>query len=108
MTDVSTPFRLFPLGQIVITAKAADRIELQDLGAGLQRHAVGDWGDLNPFDEPDNDVALEEEGRVCSAHADRHRNYFCILTQCVLGMTTVMTAEEYDPTLVETTPADGL
>lgn len=40
----------FPLGQVVITAKAQDRLSQIDTAGALQRHAFEDWGDLCPED----------------------------------------------------------
>jgi len=59
---------LFALGQVVATSGA-----LQDFGPALiaellQRHLVGDWGDLDAHDLRANNQALRTGGRLLSAY----------------------------------------
>ncbi|MBK8989631.1 MAG: hypothetical protein IPM39_26830 [Chloroflexi bacterium] len=57
---------LFPLGQVVMTPGVAA------LGIDptpyIARHAAGDWGELEPFDRRQNDIALKEGLRIFSAY----------------------------------------
>jgi hypothetical protein len=47
----------FPLGQVVITANAAEQLDTQIVSNALCRHAAGDWGELPREDAVANERA---------------------------------------------------
>ena len=51
---------LFPLGQIVATPGALAALERakQPLTCFVARHAIGDWGELDPTDVAENDFSM--------------------------------------------------
>jgi hypothetical protein len=95
---------LFPLGRVVITTNAADRlasfaVEPSEL---IARHAVGDWGDLDPEDVQENRFSLDKQLRLLSSYpvcdgADEgcrdHRIW--IITEADRSLTTLLRPEDY-------------
>jgi hypothetical protein len=73
---------LFNPGQIVATPGALSLAEQGiDLLAYLQRHLIGDWGDLCAEDKAENNFSLEHGFRLLSAYdtpsrklVDHHRS----------------------------------
>jgi hypothetical protein len=59
----------FDLGELIITPAAEEALEKagQDLSFFLQKHAAGDWGDLDTEDKASNERALPH-GRVMSSY----------------------------------------
>ena len=61
---------MFPLGQTIITGAALKL--LQETGISpeslIQRHVLGDWGDMTDSDKKTNDLAVEMGGRILSAY----------------------------------------
>lgn len=72
MNEIDTPTApRFSLGQsIVATPAAIDLLARHQLNAAffLERHAVGDWGDLCPEDRQANDRALKDGSRLFSVY----------------------------------------
>ena len=89
------PTELFPLGQCVITANARDVLHQQDVQQCLQRHAIGDWGDLCEDDQRENALALTHGMRVFSRYRDRWGQKFYIITETTREVTTVLLPEDY-------------
>lgn len=84
----------FPLGQVVITANASQRLISEEVLSALRRHASGDWGDLCAEDALMNDDALHHGGRLFSAYgSDEHR--FWIITEADRSVTTVLLPQDY-------------
>jgi len=65
-----TTGRLFPLGQVVATPGALEALEEAGVAVGtlLARHAMGDWGDLDPEDKGLNEQALVSGARIFSVY----------------------------------------
>lgn len=85
---------LFPLGETVVTGNASARLTTEEVLAGLQRHACGDWGDLYPEDVYANFEAIQSGGRLFSAYGTgRHR--FWIITEADRSATTVLLPDDY-------------
>lgn len=95
-TDTNTR-QLFPLGHVVMTPGVA---ALQvDLMPYLNRHATGDWGELDDFDKRENDTAVKEGYRLLSAYAvpigDGKTERIWIITEADRSVTTILLPEEY-------------
>lgn len=54
----------FPLGQTVITRTALERLDQADAAAALARHAVGDWGEVDPADREEKGASFQEQLRA--------------------------------------------
>src|SRR5437763_201734 len=64
---ITIPKAKFPLGQVVITANAAQHLDTIAVREALRRHAAGDWGDIPPDDACENELSLKEGFRLLSA-----------------------------------------
>jgi hypothetical protein len=87
--------RTIPLGLLAITPEARDRIAEADIIDAMDRHARGDWGELDPEDRDRNESALEDGFRLLSLYSDRHGEPFWIITEADCSATTVLLPEEY-------------
>ena len=85
----------FPLGQTVITPNARDQIHPADVPIALNRHASGDWGDVDEHDRRENEESLAQNLRLFSLYHDRGRVKFWIITQADRSATTVLLPEDY-------------
>lgn len=89
--------QLFSLGHVVMTPGAAGL--RGDLMPYLNRHAAGDWGELDAFDKRQNDTAVKEGYRLLSAytvpvgHGETERIW--IITEADRSATTVLLPSEY-------------
>jgi hypothetical protein len=63
-------FPLFPLGQIVATPGALAPLETakQPPTCVLARHAIGDWGELEPADVAGNEYSMAQGLRLLSSY----------------------------------------
>lgn len=86
---------LFPLGEIVITRNAAEKLLSIDVADALFRHAQGDWGDVCEEDRLSNEHALVEESRLFSAYHATAGQKFWIITEHDRSVTTILLPEDY-------------
>ena len=84
----------FPLGQVVITSTAAGILDSPAVNEGLQRHARGDWGDIDPEDCCQNEVSLKDGARLMSVYGNGERRFW-VLTEADRSSTTVMMPSNY-------------
>jgi hypothetical protein len=91
---LALPATKFPLGQIVMTANAADRLDAVAVVEALRRHALGDWGDLCPEDARENELSLKEGFRLLSVYGTDERRFW-IITEADRSVTTVLMPEDY-------------
>ena len=85
----------FPLGQIVITPNALGKLASDDILNALDRHAQGNWGDLDKDDKLENDIALEKSFCLLSAYTGNDGIKFWIITEASRAVTTVLLPEDY-------------
>ena len=81
----------FPLGQIIITKNAFERLPQGSLDAGIKRHGNRDWGNVRA---DMNDFALCHGGRLVSAYG-AGASEFWVITESDRSLTTVMLPEDY-------------
>ena len=84
----------FPLGQVVITPNALEKLKSDDILNALNRHVVGDWGDLEEEDRQTNDEALLHGGRLLSAYRSGDTKFW-IITESDRSSTCVLLPEDY-------------
>ena len=84
----------FPLGQVVITPNALEKLNSDDILNALNRHVVGDWGDLENEDRQTNDEALQSGDRLLSAYRSGATKFW-IITESSREVTTVLLPEDY-------------
>ena len=92
MTNASPP--KFPLGEIVITANAAQHLDTNAVNEGLRRHAAGDWGDIPPDDACENELSLKKGFRLLSAYGTGQQRFW-IITEADRSVTTVLLPNDY-------------
>ena len=84
----------FPLGEVVITANAAQHLDTIAVNEALRRHASGDWGDLPAEDACENELSLKEGFRLLSAYGTGERRFW-IITEADRSVTTILMPEDY-------------
>lgn len=84
----------FPLGEIVITANAQNRLDHVEIEQGLTRHARGDWGDVCTEDARSNAEALEHGSRLMSVYGTGE-DRFWIITEWDRSVTTILLPLDY-------------
>ena len=87
----------FALGQIVATPGAIEA--MQESGQSpeffLQRHASGDWGQVDQEDWQLNDEAVKEGTRLLSAYMTLKGRKLWVITEWDRSATTILLPEEY-------------
>jgi hypothetical protein len=89
--------RSFALGQVVATPAALALLAEQghDVRHFLQRHACGDWGDIDAEDWQADDTALaHDDGRLLSSYAVNQQKIW-ILTESDRSSTCIMVPGDY-------------
>ena len=85
-----------PLGRIVATPGALQL--LQETGEEplyyLARHCTGDWGDLDNYDNKENELALKHGWRIVSSYPVGEKTVW-IITEADRSVTTILLPEEY-------------
>ena len=90
----------FRLGKLVATPGALNaapsREALMDL---VQRHASGDWGDLDAHDQRENEIAVREGLRILSAYELEGIRFWVITASdrstTVLSLRRILLPDEY-------------
>lgn len=90
---------LFPLGQVVITANAKATLERRRqfpiVQTMLNRHALGDWGDLDAEDIQANNEGLTDGDRLLSVYQFEDGFKVWIITEADRSATTILLPEDY-------------
>jgi hypothetical protein len=88
---------LFPLGQIVATpgALAALQRAKQTATFFLDRHAIGDWGELDQSDVAENEYSVAHGFRLLSGYQTNAGEKLWIITEADRSATTLLLPEEY-------------
>ena len=85
----------FQLGRIVATPNALRNVTHDDIIRAIQRHQVGDWGDVDQDDWHENELSLEKGFRLLSAYHAKNGTKFWIITEADRSATTVLLPEDY-------------
>ncbi|HMC38682.1 MAG TPA: hypothetical protein VKI19_03405 [Acidimicrobiales bacterium] len=82
---------LFPLGQLIITERAAALLKELHINPVtlLLRHLAGDWGEGSFAQRWANDLAVYEGGRILSEYGHGQKRV-CVLTELDRTITTVL------------------
>jgi hypothetical protein len=87
----------FPLGALVETWGAEQA--LQEAGESadtyLDRHAFGDWGDVDEHDAEENDFSVENNLRILSVYTLSTGVKIWIITEANRSRTTTLLPAEY-------------
>lgn len=85
----------FLFGRFVISTQAFHRLNLLDVYVAALRHASGGGVPLCPLDRPGKQPSWKARHRQTTAHLDRHRTPFWIVTEMDLSRTTILLPQEY-------------
>ncbi len=87
----------FRLGMVLITPGAMLALVAANQSALdlLERHAYGDWGDLEQADKQANEAALQEGTRLLSAYTLTTGERIWIITEWDRSATTLLLPSEY-------------
>lgn len=101
MRDITTTTKAiitdtkFELGIVVGTPGVFDVLTGSAVLNLLQRHAAGDWGNMEDDDiEANNDSLVDGDGRLFSSY-EKHGHKVWIITEADRAITTVLLPEEY-------------
>jgi hypothetical protein len=88
---------LFPLGQIVATPGALAALESakQPATCFLDRHAIGDWGELEQSDVAENEYSMLHGFRLLSSYQTDAGEKLWIITEADRSATTLLLPDEY-------------
>lgn len=91
------PVNKFPLGVILATPDALGILQNSDESPTkfLNRHVLGDWGEVSPEDKELNDQALKDGSRLLSAYRTSEGEKLWIITESDRSATTILKPEEY-------------
>ncbi|MEN8615450.1 hypothetical protein ABFB09_09325 [Dehalogenimonas sp. THU2] len=89
-----------PLGQVVATrgvfTLAGEKPEFaRFMQRCLNRHAQGDWGNLDEADKQENELSLKQDFRILSAYEAEGLPKIWIITEADRSATTILFPEEY-------------
>ncbi|APV45070.1 hypothetical protein [Dehalogenimonas formicexedens] len=89
-----------PLGQVVATrgvyALAGENPKFAEfMPRCLNRHAKGDWGDLDEADNQENELSLEQGFRLLSSYESEGLPKIWIITEADRSSTTILFPDEY-------------
>ena len=76
-------------------SKPLAEITFEEQMNALDRHAQGDWGNLDREDWAENELALREGFRLFSVYLSRNDVKFWIITEADRSITTILLPEEY-------------
>jgi hypothetical protein len=86
----------FQLGYVVATREVHENESLADIMNAIQRHANGDWGELDEHDKKLNDDAVKSgEDRILSKYTLSSGNQVYVITEWDRSVTTVLYPHEY-------------
>ena len=95
MPTIPLALMVAELGMLHVTPKAASRLNKKDAMDCLERHMIGDYGDMDEIDWKANDAAWAYGFPVVSSYLDRKKNRFLIITEADRCATTILLPEEY-------------
>ena len=90
-------FTLFPLGQIAATPGALAALERakQPPTCFLDRHAIGDWGELEQPDVAENEYSMLHGLRLLSSYQTDAGEKLWIITEADRSATSLLLPAEY-------------
>jgi hypothetical protein len=85
------------LGQVVLTPGALEALKEagQMPDEFLDRHARGDWGDLDEHDRQENELSVREGFRILSAYHTSQDVKLWVITEADRSSTCILLPDEY-------------
>jgi len=87
----------FALGRVLATPGALQALEKagQQPQEFLDRHATGDWGEVDSHDAKENEISLQRGFRLLSSYTTEAGDRLWIITEADRSATTLLLPEEY-------------
>lgn len=87
---------MFSLGRVGISPGALEAMQRTNISADsiLQRHVLGDWGDIGHEDKKLNDLAVEMRERIMSGYILPDGTKIWVVTEPDRSATTILLPEE--------------
>ena len=87
----------FPLGRVLATPGVLLALEKagQQPQEFLDRHASGDWGEVDSHDAEENEISLHSGLRLLSSYTTGAGDRLWIITEADRSATTLLLPEEY-------------
>jgi hypothetical protein len=89
----------FALGQVVATPALLEALEARGLAdlllTAINRHALGDWGDVSDEDAQANADALRDGDRLLSAYKVDEALTIWVITESDRSVTTALLPSDY-------------
>lgn len=85
----------FELGRLLATPAILAEVASTEIQEALSRHVTGDWGELDPEDIRENELALKHDGRLLSAYRSSNGVKFWIITERDRSATTALLPSDY-------------
>jgi hypothetical protein len=87
----------FPLGGVVATSGALAALEEagENPASFLERHVIGDWGELDEENRRENEFSVEHGFRLLSSYTLATGINLWIITEADRSSTTILLPEEY-------------
>lgn len=95
MTAIANNKNFLPVGRVVVTACANEVLMHEDIIAALNRHQVGDWGEICKADWKANDNARKYGERILSSYTSTFGDKFWIITEADRSYTTILLPSDY-------------
>ena len=89
---------LFPLGKIVATPGALSLLARSGVNPAelLERHRLGDWGEVPPEDASENDFSVRNGFRILSSYrVGNQKARIWVITEADRSSTCLLLPEEY-------------
>jgi hypothetical protein len=88
---------LFELGQVVATPGALAALDAtgEDPLTFLHRHITGDWSEMDPHDQRENQLSVQEGHRVFSSYTLADGRKLWVITEWNRSVTTLLLPLEY-------------
>lgn len=84
-----------PLGKVVLTPRAQEKLTGEEVTMGLLSHLRGDDGELDEFANRDPERSALDGCRRLSVFRTANGSRFWIITEADASMTTVLLPEDY-------------
>ncbi len=84
-----------PVGRVVVTANANEVLMHEDIIDALDRHQLGDWGEVCESDCKANNDACKYGKRILSAYTSTFGDKFWVITEADRKTTTILLPSDY-------------
>ena len=95
MNTTAKKITFLPIGRVVVTATANETLMHEDIITALDRHQVGDWGEVCEADSKANNKACKYGERIISAYTSIFGDKFWVITEADRSYTKILLPSDY-------------